>query len=77
MKRGGVQAGRDFEKKARLFMKALDGGRGKRINMGSNGMAGVAQLVRAPGCGSGGRRFNSGHSPQVFSLFTIPRKLAP
>ncbi len=26
-------------------------------------MAGVAQSVRAPGCGSGGRRFNSGHSP--------------
>ena len=24
---------------------------------------GVAQLVRAPGCGSGGRRFDSGHSP--------------
>jgi hypothetical protein len=29
-------------------------------------MAGVAQLVRALGCGSRGRRFNSGHSPHDF-----------
>lgn len=28
-------------------------------------MAGVAQLVRAPGCGSGGRRFDSDHSPHM------------
>ena len=27
-------------------------------------MAGIAQLVRASGCGSEGRRFNSGYSPQ-------------
>ena len=27
-------------------------------------MAGVAQLVRAPVCGTGCRRFESGHSPQ-------------
>ena len=26
-------------------------------------MAGVAQLVRAPVCGTGGRRFETGHSP--------------
>ena len=26
-------------------------------------MAGVAQLVRAPVCGTGGRRFKTGHSP--------------
>ena len=26
-------------------------------------MVGVAQLVRAPDCGSGGRRFNSGRPP--------------
>ncbi len=26
-------------------------------------MAGVAQVVRAPDCGSGGRRFETGHSP--------------
>ena len=26
-------------------------------------MAGVAQLVRAPVCGTGGRRFEPGHSP--------------
>jgi hypothetical protein len=29
----------------------------------------VAQLVRAPGCGPGGRGFNSRHSPQ--DLITI------
>ena len=28
-------------------------------------MVGVAQLVRAPGCGPGGRRFKSGHSPSL------------
>ena len=26
-------------------------------------LAGVAQLVRAPVCGTGGRRFETGHSP--------------
>ena len=29
-----------------------------------NSMVGVAQLVRAPDCGSGGRGFKSHHSPQ-------------
>ena len=29
-------------------------------------MAGVAQLVRAPVCGTGCRRFKSGHSPHFF-----------
>ena len=29
-------------------------------------MADVAQLVRAPVCGTGGRGFNSHHSPQIF-----------
>ena len=33
--------------------------RARRINA----MAGVAQLVRAPVCGTGGRRFETGHSP--------------
>ena len=28
-------------------------------------MVGVAQLVRAPGCGPGGRRFKSGRPPFV------------
>lgn len=28
-------------------------------------MAGVAQLVRAPDCDSGGRRFETGHSPHL------------
>ncbi len=28
-------------------------------------VAGVAQLVRAPVCGSGGRRFETGHSPHI------------
>ena len=32
-------------------------------------MAGVAQLVRAPGCGPGGRRFKTGHSPHI--LLTV------
>ena len=29
-------------------------------------VAGVAQSVRAPVCGTGSRRFNSGHSPHFF-----------
>ena len=29
-------------------------------------LAGVAQLVRAPVCGTGGRRFETGHSPHKF-----------
>ncbi len=33
-------------------------------------MADVAQLVRAPGCGPGGRRFKTGHSPHFF-LFVL------
>ena len=28
-------------------------------------MANVAQLIRAPGCGSGGRGFDPHHSPQI------------
>ena len=31
-------------------------------------MVGVAQLVRAPDCGSGGRGFETRHSPQFFQL---------
>lgn len=31
-------------------------------------MAGVAQSVRALGCGSRGRRFDSGHSPHITLL---------
>ena len=31
-------------------------------------MAGVAQLVRAPVCGTGCRRFKSGHSPHFLRL---------
>ena len=30
-------------------------------------VAGLAQLVRAPGCGSGGRGFDPHSSPQYFS----------
>ncbi len=33
-------------------------------------VVGVAQLVRAPDCGSGGRGFNSRHSPH-FSSFNV------
>ena len=36
-------------------------------------MVGVAQLVRAPDCGSGGRRFNSGHPPFVGGVTEVPR----
>ena len=31
-------------------------------------MVGVAQLVRAPGCGPGGRGFDSHHSPHILAL---------
>ena len=34
-----------------------------RGKLGALLMAGVAQLVRAPVCGTGGRRFKTGHSP--------------
>lgn len=37
-------------------------------------MAGVAQLVRALGCGSRGRRFNSDHSPHFEIPSIIPQK---
>ena len=30
----------------------------------ASGMVGIAQLVRAPGCGPGGHGFNSHYSPQ-------------
>ncbi len=39
-------------------------------------MAGVAQLVRAPDCGSGGRRFDPGRSPHLSSQFFFVHKLA-
>ncbi len=32
-------------------------------------MAGVAQLVRAPVCGTGGRRFETGHSPHLIPAY--------
>lgn len=31
-------------------------------------MVGVAQLVRAPGCGPGGRGFNPHHSPHLHTF---------
>ncbi len=34
-------------------------------------MASVAQLVRAPDCDSGGRRFDPGHSPHLFLFCNI------
>jgi hypothetical protein len=37
-------------------------------NVLAHQMVGVAQLVRAPGCGPGGRRFKSGFSPHFFDL---------
>lgn len=36
-------------------------------------MVGVAQLVRAPLCGSGGRGFKSRHSPQITSCGKISK----
>jgi hypothetical protein len=35
-------------------------------------MANIAQLVRAPGCGSGGRGFETHYSPQIeFKLLSL------
>lgn len=36
-------------------------------------MAGVAQLVRAPDCGSGSRGFDSRHSPQPAPVAQLDR----
>lgn len=47
-----------------MLIKNLDPGQLLELQKGTYWyMAGVAQLVRAPGCGSGGRRFDPGHSP--------------
>ena len=35
-------------------------------------MVGVAQLVRAPGCGPGGRGFKSHHSPNIIGVQRSP-----
>ena len=40
---------------------------GLQGRLGALLMAGVAQLVRAPVCGTGGRRFKTGHSPHFSS----------
>ena len=34
-------------------------------------MVGVAQLVRAPGCGPGGRGFETPRSPQISPLIMV------
>ena len=51
------------------FRPALPGGKACLHVCGYGGrnvtMAGVAQLVRAPVCGTGGRRFDTGHSPHL------------
>ena len=44
----------------------LDGGSAQRLNIRT--MAGIAQSVRAPDCGSGGRRFDPGCSPHVTQI---------
>ena len=41
--------------------------------MGKSKMVGVAQLVRAPGCGPGGRGFKSHHSPTEISGYSVVR----
>ena len=38
-------------------------------------MAGVAQLVRAPVCGTGGRGFESHHSPHILQSFIRTHKI--
>ena len=38
-------------------------------------MAGVAQMVRAPDCGSGGRRFEADHSPHDAGLAQLVEQL--
>lgn len=35
-------------------------------------MADIAQLVRAPGCGSGGRGFETHYSPQIKYWYLLP-----
>lgn len=47
---------------------ALDQRRRAGVGTRSLGVAGVAQLVRAPDCDSGCRRFEPGHSPQFFQV---------
>ena len=37
-------------------------------------MVSVAQLVRAPGCGPGGRRFETGHAPHGFLAQLVERQ---
>ena len=34
-------------------------------------MVGVAQLVRVPGCGPGGRGFKSLHSPHIYNFAPV------
>ena len=38
-------------------------------------LVGVAQVVRAPGCGPGGRRFKSGRSPSISGGWTRPKRV--
>ncbi len=38
-------------------------------------MVGVAQLVRAPGCGSGGRGFETHRSPFKIKFYCRPHRL--
>ena len=40
-------------------------------------MAGVAQLVRALGCGSRGHRFDPGRPPHLFKYFSLFNDCAP
>ena len=37
-------------------------------------MVSVAQLVRAPGCGPGGRQFETGHAPHGFLAQLVERQ---
>ena len=42
----------------------------KKLHTSALGMVGIAQLVRAPDCGSGGREFESHYPPQKTLLIS-------
>ena len=48
--------------------------RGAETSPGETATVGVAQSVRAPGCGPGGRRFDPGRSPWIIRLEVSGRK---
>ncbi len=54
------------------FFPSVKTGAARWVPSGVPGfLVGVAQLVRAPDCGSGGRRFNSARPPLFERLFEV------